>query len=63
MYVHLYIKICCFHLILTNPWMYPENLVELGNIELHWFLFCNMCAQMGRQTVSKEGGMGQGRKY
>jgi len=36
--------------------MYPENLVELGNIELHWLLCCYMHAQMGRQTVSKEGG-------
>jgi hypothetical protein len=32
--------------------MYPESLVELGNIELHWFLSFNMCAQ----TASKEGG-------
>jgi len=36
--------------------MHPENLVELGNIELHWLLCCYMHAQMGRQTVSKEGG-------
>jgi len=36
--------------------MYPENLVELGNIELQWLLCCYMCAQMGRQTVSKERG-------
>jgi len=56
-----YIKICCFHPILTNPWMYPESLLELGNIVLHWFLSCKMCAQMGRQNVSKEGGKeGQG---
>ena len=36
--------------------MYPEGVAELGNIELHWFLSCKMCAQMGRQTVSKKGG-------
>ena len=36
--------------------MYTESLVELGNTEVRWFLSCNMCAQKGRQNVSKDGG-------
>jgi len=56
MYLYLYIKVSCFHMILINPWMYTESLVELGNTEVRWFLSCNMCAQKGRQNVSKDGG-------
>jgi len=44
------LKVCRFHLILTNTGIYPERLVEPINIKLHRFLSCNMCAQMGRQT-------------
>jgi len=38
------LKVCWFHLILSNTRIYAESLVELTNIKVHSFFSCYMCA-------------------